>query len=96
MDMPRPGFFEHDADKVWWHDFVEIVRNLLKDSRIDPKQILGIGTSAIGSCVLPIDESGHALRPGILLELIRVPRVKSNISRKNLARVKSLLRVGPI
>ena len=66
MDMPRPGFFEHDADRVWWHDFVEIVRNLLQKSGVDPKQILGIGTSAIGSCVLPIDEKGVPLRPGIL------------------------------
>jgi xylulokinase len=66
LDMPKPGFFEHDADKVWWHDFVEIVGELLGNSGIDPKQILGIGTSAIGSCVLPVDERGNALRRGIL------------------------------
>jgi sugar (pentulose or hexulose) kinase len=28
----RPGYFEHDADGVWWHDFVEIVHNLLQKS----------------------------------------------------------------
>ncbi|MCE1251971.1 MAG: FGGY-family carbohydrate kinase [Anaerolineae bacterium] len=66
MDKPKPGFFEHDADKVWWHDFVEIVKNLLQKSAVPSNQILGIGTSAIGSCVLPIDAEGHALRPGIL------------------------------
>lgn len=66
MDMPKPGFFEHDADKVWWHDFVEIVHALLEKSKIDPKQILSVGTSAIGSCVLPIDKNGKPLRPGIL------------------------------
>ena len=66
MDMPKPGYFEHDADGVWWHDFVEVVRNLLQQSGIESKQILAIGTSAIGSCVLPIDEDGHPLRPGIL------------------------------
>ena len=66
MDMPRPGFFEHDADRVWWHDFVQIVKALLQQSEVDPKQVLGIGTSAIGSCVLPVDEKGRALRPGIL------------------------------
>ena len=66
MDMPKPGYFEHDADRVWWHDFVEIVKNLLSLSGIDPKQILGIGTSAIGSCVLPVDELGRPLRPAIL------------------------------
>ncbi len=66
MDMPRPGHFEHDAEKVWWGDFVAIVRNLLQQSGVNPQQILGVGASAIGSCVLPIDEQGKALRPGIL------------------------------
>lgn len=66
MDMPKPGYFEHDADSVWWHDFVVIVRNLLEKTGIDPRKILGIGTSAIGSCVLPIDGDGRPLRPGIL------------------------------
>ena len=66
MDMPEEGFFEHDADKVWWHDFVEIVKNLLKTPGVSAKEILGVGTSAIGSCVLPIDKEGKPLRPGIL------------------------------
>ena len=66
MSMPKPGWFEHDADQVWWHDFVEIVKTILAESGIDPKQIISIGTSAIGSCVLPIDEHGNPLRAGIL------------------------------
>lgn len=66
MSMPAPGHFEHDADGVWWGDFVKIVHNLLDKSRINSKQILGIGTSAIGPCVLPIDAKGKPLRPGIL------------------------------
>lgn len=66
MDMPKPGHFEHDADKVWWHDFVVIAKAILQETKINPKDIIGIGTSAIGSCVLPVDEQGNALRPGIL------------------------------
>ena len=66
MAMPKPGHFEHDADDIWWHDFVVITQNLLKETGIDPHQILSIGTSAIGSCVLPVDENGKPLRPGIL------------------------------
>lgn len=66
LDMPAPGFVEHDAERVWWHDFVTIVRNLLEKSGVNPKQVLSIGTSAIGSCVLPIDEQGQPLRPAIL------------------------------
>ena len=41
-------------------------RTLLEETGIDPNQILSVGTSAIGSCVLPIDEDGKPLRPGIL------------------------------
>ncbi len=66
MDNPRPGHFEHDADAVWWGDFVAITRAILQKSGIDPGDILSIGTSAIGSCVLPIDAEGNPLRPGIL------------------------------
>ena len=66
MAMPQPGFFEHDADAVWWRDFIEIVRGMLHQTNLDPKQVVGIGTSAIGSCVLPIDAQGHPLRPAIL------------------------------
>jgi xylulokinase len=66
MDMPRPGFFEHDAERVWWHDFVAIVRSLLQQTGLDSHRIRGIGASAIGSCVLPIDEAGNPLRPAIL------------------------------
>jgi xylulokinase len=66
MSMPQPGWFEHDADEVWWHDFVTIVRTILEKSGAAPASIAGIGTSAIGSCVLPIDDDGKPLRPGIL------------------------------
>ena len=35
MAMPKPGYFEQDADGVWWHDFVEIVQNLLAKSNAE-------------------------------------------------------------
>ncbi len=66
VDMPRPGHFEHDAEGVWWHDFVVIVRSLLAQTGIDPRSILSIGTSGIGPCVLPVDEEGKPLRRAIL------------------------------
>jgi len=66
IEIPYPGFVEHDADKIWWHDFVEIVKNLLKDANIDSREILCVGASGIGPCVLPVDKDGRALRPAIL------------------------------
>lgn len=66
MANPKPGHFEHDADGIWWRDFVIIVKKILSDTGIDSKLILSIGTSGIGPCVLPIDKEGKPLRPAIL------------------------------
>ncbi len=66
LQMPAPGCFEHDADQTWWRDFVEITRALLHSSQVDPRKIAAVGASGIGPCVLPVDEDGRPLRPGIL------------------------------
>lgn len=60
---PRPGFFEHDAEEVWWHDFTTIVEVLL--SKADGP-IVGVCTSGIGPCQLPAGADGEPLRPAIL------------------------------
>ena len=91
MSMPWPGYFEHDADGVWWHDLVEIVRRLLAKSGIDPRQILAVGTSAIGPCVLPISDEGKPLRPGILYGIdtrsaAEVAHLEQVLGRQNIFR----------
>ena len=66
VDMPRAGFFEQDADAVWWQDFRDVTEALLTRSGIAPEQVAAVGVSAIGPCVLPVDTAGVPLRPGIL------------------------------
>ncbi len=66
LSMPKPGWAEHDADQVWWGEFIAICRNLLLCTGIDPKKIRAVGASGIGPCLLPVDEDGNPLRPGIL------------------------------
>lgn len=66
MENPRPGHFEHDADKVWWGDVCKISKALLDKTGIDPYDIGGIGTSALGADLVPIDEQGNPLRKAIL------------------------------
>jgi len=65
MSIPKPGYAEHDADAVWWSDFTKISKDLSKKVP-QGDQIAGVGVSAIGACVLPVDENGEPLRPGIL------------------------------
>jgi len=63
---PTRGWAEHDADDVWWHDFVALCRRLLGDGAVSPADVGAVGCSAIGPCVLPVDSAGRPLRPGIL------------------------------
>jgi len=66
LDMPKPGYYEHDPEKVWWNDFLQICHTLLYKYEIDPRKIIGIGISTISPAIVPIDENGRALRPAIL------------------------------
>ena len=40
MDHPQEGWFEHDADKVWWGDFCKLCRLLLEKSNIRSDEIM--------------------------------------------------------
>jgi xylulokinase len=65
IDRPQPGWAEMDADRVWWGDLVTLAQELVaKVPRGD--RIAGVGVSAMGPCVLPVDAEGRPLRPAIL------------------------------
>ncbi len=66
VSLPYPGWVEQDAEEIWWGEFVQITRELLQDSEVNPLDILGVGVSGIGPCVLPVDEDFNPLRPAIL------------------------------
>jgi len=66
MIVPRPGWAEHRADEDWWDDFCTITRALISRSGIDPARIACVATSAIGPCMLPVDEAGRPLMNGVL------------------------------
>ena len=64
VSTPAPGRFEHDAEDVWWRDFVEIARELVRAA--DGARLNGLAVSGIGPCLLPADADGTPLRPAIL------------------------------
>jgi xylulokinase len=61
---PHPGWYEHDADVVWWTDFVALSRELT--SAAGRRPIEGLAVSGIGPVLLPADAGGRPLRPAIL------------------------------
>lgn len=64
--FPRAGWAEHDPEATWWGDVTKVSRALLGTEGISPDQVKGLGISAIGPDVLPIDENFQPLRNGIL------------------------------
>lgn len=66
LEMPRPGWAEHDADKVWWNDFCFLAKRLLEQTNLPATSIAAVGCSGIGPDLLPIDRQGLPLRPAIL------------------------------
>lgn len=66
VSIPKPGWMEHDADKVWMHDFLFVVKDLLNKSGIDPSKILSLGVSSIASATLLLDKDRNPVRPSIL------------------------------
>jgi len=58
---PAPGHFEGDAN-AWWQEFVTIARELASGE----ENIVAVGVSGMGPCVLLTDEFGTPLRPAIL------------------------------
>lgn len=60
---PKPGWFEHDPEAIWWDEFVAVTRELLGAHRVD---VAAVGVSGIGPCFLPATADGRPLRPAIL------------------------------
>jgi xylulokinase len=60
---PQSGWFEHDAEAVWWHDLAACLAEVLPGLETPPS---AVAVSGIGPCLLAADESGRPLRPAIL------------------------------
>jgi xylulokinase len=65
MEIPRPGWAEQDAETVWWADVCAIARQLVAAVPAGD-HIGGVGVSAIGPTLLPLDAAGRPLRKAIL------------------------------
>ena len=66
MIVPQPGWAEHRADEDWWDDFIFLSNKLIADSGVSPSEIKAVATSAIGPCMLPVDEAGKPLMNAVL------------------------------
>lgn len=62
VDRPRPGWVEMDAE-IWWQEFVTLSRELTEAGDVE---VIAVGVSGMGPCVLLTDADDTPLRPAIL------------------------------
>jgi xylulokinase len=74
VDRPGPGMFEMDAE-IWWDEFVGLTRELLDDADVE---VIAVGLSGMGPCVLLTDERNRPLRSAILygIDTRSVPQIR--------------------
>lgn len=65
MDNPQPGWYEQDAEQVWWHDVCRLSQRLL-ERVADRRSVQVIGISALGCDCVPVDRDLRPLSPAIL------------------------------
>ncbi|WP_448256511.1 FGGY-family carbohydrate kinase [Microbacterium aurum] len=63
VQRPHAGWVEMDA-RVWWDEFASIARSL--QAEVPDAEILAVGVSGMGPCVLLADEDDAPVRPAIL------------------------------
>lgn len=64
MSLPRPGWAEVDAEKVWWDEVAILCRELMAAAAAGG--ITGVCVSGLGPCLLLCDEQLRPVRPAIL------------------------------
>ena len=64
ISTPRPGHVEHDPEADWWADVTGVSAELMQHPRA--RDVQSVAVSAIGPCVVAVDEDLVPLRPAIL------------------------------
>lgn len=61
----KSGWVEQNP-REWWEASVETVHQVIRDSGVDKKDIVGIGVSSQAPTLIPIDREGNVLRNGLI------------------------------
>ena len=65
MDMPQPGWAEQDPE-IWWKATIQVIREVIKESEVNPQQIRGIGLSGQMHGTVFLDKNLQPFRPAII------------------------------
>lgn len=87
VSRPLPGHVEMDAG-IWWDEFVSLSHELLASDDVD---VLAVGVSGMGPCVLLTDQQDRPIRPAILYGVdtrasAQIQRLTTELGAENIIR----------
>jgi len=65
MDMPQPDWAEQNPE-MWWEATIQVIREVIKKSEVNPQQIRGIGLSGQMHGTVFLDKNLQPFRPAII------------------------------
>jgi xylulokinase len=65
IESPKQGWAEQKPE-MWWGNFKNAYRRVLKETDVNPKKIMGIGISYQMHGLVTIDKNGKCIRPAII------------------------------
>jgi len=65
IDIPQPGWAEQNP-KMWWEATIQVIREIIKESKVNPKQVRGIGLSGQMYGTVFLDKNLQPFRPAII------------------------------
>ncbi|GAP13224.1 sugar (pentulose and hexulose) kinase [Longilinea arvoryzae] len=66
--FPKPGWHEHDPEKMWWEEFIQITRGLLARLGSAKPSVEAISVSGVWPSFCPTDSQGNPLYNAILYD----------------------------
>ncbi len=89
VDRPHPGWVAMDA-RVWWDEFVSIAQELI--TATPDAEIVAVGVSGMGPCVLLADADDEPVRPAILYGVdtrsgAQISRMNDELGEEEITRV---------
>jgi len=72
IKYPKPGWAEQDPED-WWKAVTQSTRRLMAETGVSPDDVLCVVNSTQLIGIVPVDEGGVALRPGIIWLDSRAP-----------------------
>lgn len=89
VSRPRTGWVEMDG-RLWWDEFAAITRELL--AAVPDAELVGVGVSGMGPCILLADEDDEPVRPAILYGVdtratVQIERMTADLGACEITRV---------